>query len=161
MYKLLSETTCRQHMKWSPFSYPFTHTPSLTPNAHTHSHLHPALRLSSTSNSWSYNNFLTSTSGPVQSSTLYTTLVCNSLINTHNLSQTQSEVSGRRGLVEQLAAPTLTVALSTRPSLLITLTPPSLSSSNFPTHYKTFLSPNTLPTCPSGTLSSSNSLSPV
>ena len=98
MYKLLSETTCRQHMKWSPLSYPFTHTPSLTPNAHTHSHLHSALSLSSTSNSWSYNNFLTSMhSGSVQSSTLYTALVCNSLINTHNLSQTQSEVSGRRG----------------------------------------------------------------
>ena len=82
VYKLLLETTCWQCIKWSSFSHPFTHTPSLTPNAHTHSHRHSVLRLCSSSNSWSANHFLTTTSGPVRwlrSSTLYTTLVWDSL----------------------------------------------------------------------------------
>ena len=43
-----------------------THTPTLhsPPHAHTHPHLHSALRLNSSLNSWSFNPFLTFTSGP-------------------------------------------------------------------------------------------------
>ena len=50
-----------------------------TSHAHIHSHLHSVLRLSSASDSWPSNYFLTSTSGPVRPSTFYTTLVWDSL----------------------------------------------------------------------------------
>ena len=40
------------------FTSIYTHTPSLTPNAHTHSHLHSVYRLRSSSNYWSSNHLI-------------------------------------------------------------------------------------------------------
>ena len=135
-------------MKWSPFSHPFTHTPSFTPNAHAHSHLHSTLRLSSASDSWSYNHFLTSTSGPVRSSTLYTTLVLDS--PTLTISPTNSILGdGRRGWWNSwLFLHSLSHCQShpaNHPHSSFTLS----SAMQLSHPYKTFPSPHTLPTCPS------------
>ena len=68
--------------------------------------------------------------------------------HSQSLPQTQSEVMG--GGVGGTVGCSYTHCPTVNPTLLITLTPPSLSSAMQLSHpYKTFPSPHTLPTCPS------------
>ena len=88
-------------------------------------------------------SLLMSTSGPVRPSILYTTLVWDSLTLT-TLKQTQSKVMG--GGVGGTADCSHTHCPTVNPTLLIIVTPPSLSPPNFPTltkplHHHTYSPP--------------------
>ena len=95
-YSLCTYVQCTYSTTWTDTNKTQHTTPggplhlTQTTHTHTHSSLHPlhtptltcnlsAFKLSSASDSWSSNHFLMSTSGSVWLSTLYTTLVWDSL----------------------------------------------------------------------------------
>ena len=94
-YSLCTYVQCTYSTTWTDTNKTqhTTHVvPSILHKLHTYTHTLTcnlsAFKLSSASGSWSSNHFLMSTSGPVWSSTLYTTLVWDSLTLTTSLTNT-------------------------------------------------------------------------